>query len=204
LGSTTSDEFYKSNKFIVESKKVGPTIADDIKRSALNSTIVAIIAIFLYLLIRFRKWEYSLGASLAVLHDVLVIISVFSLFYTIMPFPLEVDQNFIAALLTIVGYSINDTVVVFDRLREYLNESKSEDTEEVINNAINSTLSRTIITAVTTIFVVVVLFIFGGEAIKGFSFALLIGLVVGTYSSIGIAASVVIDFRKKKTAEIAE
>lgn len=187
------------DKIIQSSQKVGPTIVDDIKSSAFWSIIVSLLAIATYIYIRFRKLNYSLGAALSLIHDVLIILSIFSIGYGFLPFNMEIDQAFIAALLTIVGYSINDTVVVFDRLRENLGASKQkDDTEDVVNNAVNGTLSRTLITAVTTIFVVLILFIFGGEVIRAFSFALLIGLVVGTYSSIYIASAIVLDFQQKK------
>lgn len=184
---------------ILSSQKVGPTIAKDIKISAVYSVLFAIIVISIYILLRFRKWQFSLGAMVATAHDALMVLSFFSLFNGILPFSLDIDQAFIAAILTVIGYSINDTVVVFDRIREYLNlnKGKNQDTKLVINNAINSTLSRTIITALTVVFVLVVLFVFGGEVIRGFSFALLIGVVFGTYSSICVATPVMIDFGKK-------
>lgn len=185
-------ETFKSDR-ILSSQKVGPTIADDIKASAFMSILFSLVVISVYILIRFRKWNYALGATIALLHDVLFVLSIFSLTWKFMPFSMEIDQAFIAALLTIVGYSINDTVVVYDRLREYLGLHHTGDTEKVINSAVNSTFSRTIITAVTTILVVFVLFLFGGEVIKGFTFALLIGLFVGTYSSIFIGSAVVLD-----------
>lgn len=185
-------ETFKSDR-ILSSQKVGPTIADDIKASAFMSILFSLVVISVYILIRFRKWNYALGATIALLHDVLFVLSIFSLTWKFMPFSMEIDQAFIAALLTIVGYSINDTVVVYDRLREYLGLHHTGDTEQVINSAVNSTFSRTIITAVTTILVVFVLFLFGGEVIKGFTFALLIGLFVGTYSSIFIGSAVVLD-----------
>ncbi|MDP2189275.1 MAG: protein translocase subunit SecDF [Sphingobacteriaceae bacterium] len=188
-------ETFKAER-ILSSQKVGPTIADDIKASAIMSIIFSLVIIFVYILIRFRKWNYALGASLALLHDILFVLAIFSLLWPIMPFSMEIDQAFIAALLTIVGYSINDTVVVYDRLREELALHHGGDDEKVINGAVNSTFSRTIITAVTTILVVFVLFLFGGEVIKGFTFALLIGLFVGTYSSIFIASAVVLDTAK--------
>ncbi len=185
---------------IVSSQKVGPTIANDIKTSAVWTVVFAIIVISAYILIRFRKWQFSLGAMIATAHDALLVLSFFSLFKDVMPFSLDVDQAFIAAILTVIGYSINDTVVVFDRIREYLNISsgKNEDNQITINRAINSTLSRTIITALTVIFVLVVLFIFGGDVIRGFSFALLVGVCFGTYSSICVATPVIIDFDKKQ------
>jgi SecD/SecF fusion protein len=183
---------------ILSSQKVGPTIANDIKISAIYAVIASILVIGLYILVRFRKWQFSLGAMVALLHDVLLVLSFFSLFNGILPFNLDIDQAFIAAILTVIGYSINDTVVVFDRVREYLDlhHSKKDNMREVINNAINSTLSRTVITALTVIFVLAVLFIFGGEVIRGFSFALLIGVIFGTYSSICVATPVVVEFQK--------
>ncbi|RYY22893.1 MAG: protein translocase subunit SecDF, partial [Sphingobacteriaceae bacterium] len=184
---------------IMSQQKVGPTVANDIKTSAVYSVIFAILVIALYILIRFRKWQFSLGALIATAHDALLVLSFFSLFNGILPFSLDIDQAFIAAILTVIGYSINDTVVVFDRIREFLglHHSATDKPEEVINNAINSTLSRTIITALTVIFVLIVLFIFGGEVIRGFSFALLIGVIFGTYSSICVATPVIVDFGKK-------
>ena len=183
---------------ILSSQKVGPTIANDIKISAVKSVLFAIIVISIYIFIRFRKWQFSLGAMVATVHDALLVLSFFTLFKDILPFSMDIDQAFIAAILTVIGYSINDTVVVFDRIREFLNlhHSKTDDPKAVINAAINSTLSRTIITALTVFFVLVVLFIFGGEVIRGFSFALLIGVVFGTYSSICIATPVIVDFGK--------
>jgi SecD/SecF fusion protein len=175
------------------SSKIGPTIADDIKTSAYYATVFALLLIFLYIFIRFSKWQYSLGAVAALFHDTLVVLSVFSIFHGILPFTLEIDQNFIAAILTVIGYSINDTVVVFDRIREFLNSYTRKSKEEVINMAVNSTVSRTIITSLTTLFVVAILFFFGGASIKGFAFALLIGIIVGTYSSIFVATPIMSD-----------
>lgn len=188
-----------NNGEVMSYQKVGPTIASDLKRSAIWSVLFAIIIIAGYIFIRFRKWQFSLGALVATAHDSLLVLSFFSLFHGYLPFSLDVDQNFIAAILTVIGYSINDTVVVFDRIREYLNlhHSKTDDPKAVINQAINSTLSRTTITALTVLFVLIVLFIFGGEVLRGFSFALLIGVIFGTYSSIFVASPVIIDFGKK-------
>ncbi|WP_426586393.1 protein translocase subunit SecDF [Mucilaginibacter sp. R-33] len=178
--------------------KVSATIADELKTSAIYTVLFAIFVISAYILIRFRKWQFSLGAMIATAHDALLVLSFFSLFNGFLPFSLDIDQAFIAAILTVIGYSINDTVVVFDRIREFLDHSnKNEKPEEVINRAINSTLSRTIITALTVVFVLLVLFIFGGDVIKGFSFALLIGVLFGTYSSICVATPVIVDFGKK-------
>lgn len=185
---------------ILSSQKVGPTIADDIKRSAVLSILFSLIAIFLYILVRFKKWQYSLGAVVALFHDVLFVLSLFSLGYGFFPFSMEIDQAFIAAILTVVGYSINDTVVVFDRIREYLNEhqAKKHSIRVVANNALNSALSRTVITSLTTFIVLLVLFLAGGETIAGFSFALLAGIVVGTYSSAFIATPVMLEFVKEE------
>ena len=194
---------------IVSSQKVGPTIANDIKVSAIYSVIFSIIVIALYILIRFRKWQYSIAAAISLAHDAIILLGIFSLFDGILPFSLDLDQHFIAAVLTVLAYSINDTVVVFDRIREYLREhrAKNEPISHVVNTAINKTLSRTIITSLTVIFVLAVLFVFGGEVIRGFSFAILIGIIFGTYSSIFIASPVFADLQgdgeEKNTKEIA-
>lgn len=190
------------NGKILSSSKVGPTIANDIKVASFWATLIALFGIGLYILIRFRKWQYALGAIIALTHDVLMMMGFYSIFDGILPFPMEVDQNFIAAILTIIGFSINDTVVVFDRIREYLGNNKAEANQGlIINNALNNTLNRTVITSLTVFMVALVLFIFGGEVIRGFTFALLVGIVFGTYSSIGIATPIVIDFDKKKRAQ---
>lgn len=186
---------------ILSSAKVGPTIANDIKVASFWAAIIALVGIGLYILIRFRKWQYALGAIIALTHDVLMMLGFYSIFDGILPFPMEVDQNFIAAILTIIGFSINDTVVVFDRIRENLAEHKTEEQSVVINKALNITMSRTIITSLTVFMVALVLFIFGGEVIKGFTFALIVGILFGTYSSVAIATPIVIDFDKKKKAE---
>jgi SecD/SecF fusion protein len=184
---------------ILSHQKVEATIANEVKSSAKWTILLAIIVISAYILIRFRKWQFSLGAMIATAHDSLLVLSFFSLFKDVLPFSLDIDQAFIAALLTVIGYSINDTVVVFDRIREFLNlhHSKTDDPKVVINDAINNTLSRTIITAFTVILILVILFIFGGDVIRGFSFALLIGVIFGTYSSICVASPVIVDFGKK-------
>ena len=178
---------------ILSSSKVGPTIADDIKSSSFKAGFFALLLIFLYLFLRFNKWQFSLGAVAAVVHDSLIVLGLFSLLKDIVPFSLEIDQAFIAALLTVIGYSINDTVVVFDRIREDLGIYTNKTTDDVINIALNNTFSRTIITSLTTLFGVLILFLFGGESTKGFAFALLIGIIVGTYSSIFIATPIVRD-----------
>ena len=183
------------------SHKVGPTIADDIKIAALWAIFFSLLAIFLYIFIRFRNWQFGLGAIAALAHDVLIVIGLYSLLYNFMPFSLEINQAFIAAILTVVGYSVNDTVVVFDRIREYLKFSKTRDKKILYNDALNSTLSRTFNTSMSTFLVLLAIFMFGGEAIQGFVFALLIGIVVGTYSSLFIATPIVYDSVKHKTVE---
>jgi SecD/SecF fusion protein len=178
--------------------KVDSTISDDFRSGAQSATLFSLIIIFLYIFFRFRKWQYGLGALVAMVHDVIIVLSVFSIFWGVLPFTMEIDQAFIAAILTVIGYSINDTVVVFDRIREYvgLYSSKKSD-EELMNSALNSTLSRTINTSLSTFVVLLTIFLFGGDNIKGFVFALMVGVVVGTYSSIFIATPSVLDFSKK-------
>jgi len=186
---------------ILQYNKVDPTISDDFRSGAQNATIFSLIIIFLYIFFRFRKWQYGLGALIAMIHDVLIVLSFFSIFWGVLPFTMEIDQAFIAAILTVIGYSINDTVVVFDRIREYVKlfGNKNSD-EQVMNDALNSTLSRTINTSLSTFVVLLTIFIFGGDNIKGFIFALMIGVVVGTYSSIFIATPSVLDFSKRLKA----
>ncbi|MGB1205302.1 MAG: protein translocase subunit SecDF [Chitinophagales bacterium] len=191
LGGVSYDDFTKDH--LMSSQKVGPTIADDIRGGAWKATVLALLGIFLYIAVRFRKWQYGLAAVVTIIHDTLILLAIFSVFSGILPFSLEIDQTFIAALLTVIGYSINDTVVVFDRIREYLALNPKRNQNDVINDAINSTLSRTVVTSLTTLIVVLILFIFGGEVIRGMSFALLIGILVGTYSSIFVATPIVVD-----------
>ncbi len=192
LGDDVSFESFMNN-YRQSSQKVGPAIADDIKVQAVWAILFALIVIFIYILIRFRNWQYGMGAIAALVHDVLIVLGIFSLFHGIMPFSLEIDQSFIAAILTVVGYSMNDTVVIFDRIREYIGLYRKRDRLEIINLALNSTLSRTLSTSASTFFVILVIFLFGGEVIRGFTFALLVGIVVGTYSSLFIASPVVYD-----------
>ncbi|MCQ2199358.1 MAG: protein translocase subunit SecDF [Paludibacteraceae bacterium] len=175
---------------IQSSQKVGPTMASDIKISAIIAVLIALAGIGLYILFRFRKAAYSYGAVIALIHDTLFILGIFSLFQSVMNFSLEIDQSFIAAILTVIGYSINDKVVIFDRIREYFGLKPNSDKKEVFNDAINSTLSRTFSTSLSTLIVLVIIFLFGGVTIKGFIFAMLIGVIVGTYSSIFIAAPI--------------
>ncbi|WP_116126570.1 protein translocase subunit SecDF [Lewinella sp. IMCC34183] len=199
---TFGDIEANSGSHIVSVSKVGPTIADDIKRSALWAGVVALLGIFLYLLLRFKGKRFSTGAVVALFHDTVITMGVFAACWGWIGFNMEVDQAFIAAILTVIGYSINDTVVVFDRIREYLNNHVSQDKKTMINNAVSSTISRTVMTSFTTILVVLVLFLFGGASIKGFAFALLVGIVVGTYSSIFIATPIVYDLTDE--AEVRE
>ncbi len=187
---------------IRSSSKVGENISDDIKSSAVWAILISCVLMFVYIFIRFQKWSFGLGAVAALLHDVLVVLAVFSIFNGVLPFSLEINQDFIAAILTVMGYSMTDTVVVFDRIREFLTLNKKKELEgkeqsTVINFALNSTLSRTLNTSLTIFFVLLAIFIFGGEVIRGFSFALLVGIVIGTYSSICIATPIVVDFDRK-------
>jgi SecD/SecF fusion protein len=183
---------------IMGSMKVGPTIADDIKNDSFWAVIGSLVVVFLYILLRFRKWQYSLGAVAAVFHDVIIVLGIFSLFYNVMPFSMEINQAFIAAILTVVGYSLNDTVVIFDRIREFVNEHTSWPLGRTVNAALNSTVSRTVNTSLTTIIVLLAIFIFGGESLRGFMFAMIVGIIVGTYSSLFIATPIMFDSVKKK------
>jgi len=192
---TTVDEF--NSKYLQSSQTVLPTISDDLKAGAVKATLFSIIAIFIYILLRFRKWQYSIGTIVALLHDVCVTLAVFSFFRGIVPFALEIDQHFIAAVLTVIGFSMNDTVIVFDRVREYFRKSPNEDKKSVINRAINDTMSRTIMTSLTVFLTILILFLFGGEVTRGFAFAMLIGVITGTYSSIFVAAPILVDMDKK-------
>ncbi|MFN8243396.1 MAG: protein translocase subunit SecDF [Ferruginibacter sp.] len=192
------------NKYIQSTTVVQPSISEDLKSGAVKATIFAIIAIFIYIFIRFRDWRYSVGTIVALLHDVFVTLAVFSFFKNIVPFPLEIDQHFIAAVLTVIGFSMNDTVIVFDRIREYSKGSKAEDKGMIINKAVNDTLSRTIMTSLTVFLTLLILFIFGGEVTRGFAFAMLIGVITGTYSSIFVAAPILVDMAKDKPLGEAE
>ena len=183
---------------IMSSIKVGPTIADDIKKNSFLAVIGSLIVVFLYILLRFRRWQFSLGAVAAVFHDVLIVLGVFSLTYKFMPFSMEINQAFIAAILTVIGYSLNDTVVVFDRIREFAGEHTKWKFNKTVNAALNSTLSRTLNTSLTTLIVLLAIFIFGGESIRGFMFALIVGVIVGTYSSVFIATPVMYDTHRGK------
>ena len=186
---------------IMSSRKVEPTIADDIKTSAIYAIIGSLLVVFLYILLRFRKISFSLGAVIAVFHDVLIVLGIFSILYKIMPFDMEIGQSFIAAILTVVGYSLNDTVVIFDRIREFAGIHTKWAYTEVVDKALSSTLGRTINTSLTTLLVMLAIFLFGGDSIKGFMFALIVGVVVGTYSSLFVATPVMYDTSKQKKAQ---
>lgn len=181
---------------VLDQRQVDTSVTSTLITSSILAVVFSLLIIFIYIAFRFKKWQYGLSALTALFHDVLIIIAMFSIFWGVLPFSLEIDQAFIAAILTVVGYSINDTVIVYDRIREYLAEHRKTDRKQVVNHALNSTLSRTINTSFTTFIVLLVIFLFGGESIKGFSFALLIGVVVGTYSSLCIAAPMVVDITK--------
>jgi SecD/SecF fusion protein len=186
-----------TNFAIPSSSKVVATVAEDIKNSAWEASLFSLVGIFIYILIRFRKWQYSAGAIVATVHDTLFVFAAFAV-VGVFGVNFEIDQVFVAAILTIIGYSINDTVIIFDRIREYIGFGATHDREKIVNDAINDTLARTIITAGTTLLVVLVLLLFGGEVLRGFAFALFIGVLVGTYSSVFIAAPIVIDLDNEK------
>ncbi|WP_445454199.1 protein translocase subunit SecDF [Flavobacterium sp. 25HG05S-40] len=186
---------------VLQSSKVGAAISADIKTNSFWAVIGAMLVVGLYLVISFRKWQYSLGAIAAVLHDVIFVLGIYSLLYKYMPFHMEMDQHFIAAILTVIGYSMNDTVIVFDRIREFLAGDRKGHFKDVVNASINTTLSRTLNTSLTMILVLLIMFIFGGESIRGFIFAMLIGIIIGTYSSLFIATPVLVDTMSKEAID---
>ena len=201
LGNTSLADFTQNNT--VNSQKVGPTIADDIKTSSVWAVIVALLLVSVYIFIRFNDFGFSMGAMASLLHDVIVIIGVFALLWGIMPFSMEIDQSFIAAILTYVGFSVNDTVVIFDRIRENIRLYPKRDRKEIINDALNDTLSRTFSTSMSVFVVLLAIFLFGGDTIRGFVFALLVGTILGVYSTLFVAVPVafdIIEARKKKKA----
>ena len=202
LGTTSYQAFKpgfeKEGAGVMSSIKVEPSIADDIKTSALYAVFGSLFVVFLYILLRFRKVSFSIGAVVAVFHDVLIVLSVFSITYNFMPFDMEIGQSFIAAILTVVGYSLNDTVVIFDRIREFSGTHPNWKYSEVVDKALSSTLGRTINTSLTTLLVMIIIFTFGGDSIKGFMFALIIGVAVGTYSSLFVATPIMYDTSKKE------
>ncbi len=204
IGDTSYNDFKpgfeKANNAngIMSYRKVDPTIADDIKTSALWAVFGSLFVVFLYILLRFRKVSYSIGAVVAVFHDVLIVLGVFSITYNFMPFDMEIGQSFIAAILTVVGYSLNDTVVIFDRIREFAGVNTTWKYSQVVDKALSSTLGRTINTSLTTLLVMIVIFLFGGDSIKGFMFALIVGVAVGTYSSLFVATPIMYDTTKEE------
>ena len=196
---STVREMHPDNEVsVIKTDVVGPRFAEDLKQGALNAILFAMAIIFIYILIRFKNWTFSLGAVTALFHDVIIVLGVFTVLNGILPFSMEIDQTIIAAFLTIVGYSLNDTVVVYDRVRENMQDHKGMEFLPMINKSLNDTLSRTVITSLTTLFVVTVLFIFGGEVLKGFSFALMLGVMIGTYSSLFVATSVVMELKLRQ------
>lgn len=196
----TKERFLSENR--VSSETVGPTIASDIKTKAIWAVALSLIIIFLYIFMRFRNWQYGVGAIVAIGHDVMIVIGIYSLLWGFLPFTMEIDQSFIAAILTVIGYSVNDSVVVFDRVREFLPLHRKRSPHEVLNLAMNDTLSRTLNTGMTSILVLIAMFFFGGATIRGFLFAMIIGIIVGTYSSIFVATAVVYDTSSKKGLKI--
>ncbi|MDA0684676.1 MAG: protein translocase subunit SecF [Bacteroidetes bacterium] len=194
--NTIGSSFEGSSPTVESTYVVTARFAEDLKRGAIYSILGSLLVIFVYILLRF-EWRFGVGAVVALFHDVTITLGVFSIFHGLLGFSLQIDQTIIAGFLTIVGYSLNDTVVVFDRIREYTGIFKSESYDDVINKSINNTLSRTVITSSTTLFVVVILFIFGGEVLRGFAFALIIGIAIGTYSSIFVASPLVLELRKR-------
>ncbi len=189
---------YPGNEVSVQKTDlVGPRFAEDLRRGAMYSIIFALAVVFIYIFIRFKGWYFSAGAIAALAHDVLIVLGVFTIMAEIAPFDVSIDQALIAAFLTIVGYSLNDTVVVFDRIRENSIIYKTMNFTDMINKSLNDTLSRTVVTSVTTLFVVTVLFIFGGEVLKGFAFALVLGVILGTYSSLFVASALVVELQKR-------
>lgn len=191
-----SEAYPGSNPVVEKRDTVSPRFAEDLKEGAIYSVLGSLLVIFIYILIRF-EWRFGLGAVAALFHDVTITLGVFAALHGFLPFSLQIDQTIIAAFLTIVGYSLNDTVVVFDRIREYTALFKTENYASIVNRSINNTLSRTIITSGTTLLVVTVLFIFGGEVLRGFAFALIIGIGIGTYSSIFVASPIVLELRER-------
>src|SRR5690606_10550018 len=186
------------------SSKVSPTIADDIKTESFWAVIGSMFVVFLYILLRFKRWQFSLGAVTAVFHDVIIVLGIFSFAYTFMPFSMEIDQAFIAAILTVIGYSLNDTVIIFDRVRETVMERGGFARGRNINFAINSTISRTLNTSLTTLVVLLAMFLLGADSLRGLLFAIIVGIVVGTYSSIFIATPIMYDTLKNKGEAIDE
>ena len=202
LLAALNGQFSGRDVAIESTNVVGPRFAEDLKRGAIYAVLGAFLVVFLYIMVRF-EWRYSLGAVAALVHDVTITLGIFSLLAGIAPFSVQIDQSLIAAFLTIVGYSLNDTVVVFDRVREYVNLFKTETFDVIVNRSINATLSRTVVTSVTTLIVVAILFVFGGEVLRGFSFALIIGVIIGTYSSIFVASPTIVELNRRLEKSVA-
>jgi len=195
-----NEAFPDSKPRIEKTYVVSPRFAADLKEGAIYSVFGSLLVIFIYILIRF-EWRFGIGAVMALFHDVTITLGAFALLHGLLPFSLQIDQAIIAAFLTIVGYSLNDTVVIFDRIREYTNLYKADSYDDVVDRSINNTLSRTVVTSGTTLLVVITLFIFGGEVLRGFAFALIIGIMVGTYSSIFVASPIVVELRNRTIAK---
>jgi len=191
IGDVSADTFNKVN--LKSTQKVGPTISDKLTKDAILAVFFSLVLIFLYILVRFDSWQYGLGGVISLAHDAIICMGAFSLLYGFLPFSLEIDQSFIAAVLTVIGYSINDTVIIYDRIREYRHLYPKRGVAETMDHAMNSTLRRTFNTSLTVLIVLFAIFLFGGTSIKGFTFALLIGIGVGTYSSVFNAAPIVYD-----------
>jgi SecD/SecF fusion protein len=194
-GDVSKEKFFSDYR--ESSETVGPAIASDIKARAVWAVLLSLVIMFFYIFIRFRNWQYGFGAMVALAHDTTIVIGIYSLLWGIMPFTMEIDQSFIAAILTVIGYSVNDTVVVFDRLREFLPIYRKRPMNEVLNLAMNDTLSRTMNTSATTLVTLLVMFFLGGATIRGFLFAMIVGIAIGTYSSIFVASSLVYETTKK-------
>ena len=190
------EAFPGAQPVVIKTDIVGPRFAQDLMRGAIYSIITSLLVIFVYILIRF-EWRFGLGAVAALFHDVLITLGIFSMLQGVLPFSLQIDQAIIAAFLTIVGYSLNDTVVIFDRIREFTNLFKTEPYKDVVNRSVNTTLSRTVITSCTTLLVVLTLFIFGGEVLRGFAFAMIFGIIIGTYSSVFVATPIVVELQER-------
>jgi SecD/SecF fusion protein len=203
LGPDVTMEKFLSD-YRMSSQKVGPTISDDIKKDAVLSVFFALIIIFLYIAVRFRNWQFGLGGLVSLAHDVIIVIGLYSLLDGWLSFSLAVDMSFIAAVLTIIGYSINDTVIVFDRIREYVHLHPKQDAMKTYNDAMNSTLRRTFSTSLTVLVVLFAIFLFGGIAIKGFVFALLFGILFGTYSSVFVATPIAYDTLMRRQKKLDE
>jgi len=196
IGENISYDQFK-DEFVLGLQVVGPTIAADIKRNSFLALFVALSLMLLYIRLRFKEWSFGLGAVTSLAHDAFIVIAAFSLLYGLMPFSMEIDQTFIAAILTIIGYSVNDTVVIYDRIREYRILHPKQDLGVLINKAINDTFSRTIVTSLTVLITVFIIFFYTGQSVMGFAFALLIGLFSGVYSTIFVASGIVYDTRKR-------